>query len=454
MTSMRLDLSPPRALSASDVDPLERILMLVPHDPREDPRIAWVTQICRSVARTEVVSAVWSDTGRAVEYDGVVSVERANIWEVSSTRARAAATFFGGASILGAAGRYRSREGKRPARRGLAQLDHHIGAVARSASAATYGNLIVSALRRQARAVSVPPRVIICHDIYALLAASALKRQFGCPIIYDSHELWPQADLMAADWEEGLMTRLERRAIRHADAVITVSPPLGEHLESLYGLEHVVIVPNAEPFDPAIVPSPDRSPEEPVRFLLQGRVAAGRGIDVLLAAWADLEREDAVLELRCPEDPYLSFLRETFAAPIRAGRVVMRQPVSEPELVRAAATADVGIIPYVGPSLNHIYACPNKLSQYMHAGLAILANDLAFVGDVVRRYECGVLYDADRPETLHAAVQSLVEDRDRLRVMKQNAYLAASGEFNWEVQSRPYRLLLESLLLRKAPAGG
>ena len=68
------------------------------------------------------------------------------------------------------------------------------------------------------------------------------------------------------------MTRIERRAIRHADAVVTVSPPLAEHLRELYALDNVISVPNAEPFADAIVPSLLRDPDQPLRFLLQGQV--------------------------------------------------------------------------------------------------------------------------------------------------------------------------------------
>lgn len=420
--------------------------MLVPHDPQDDPRIEWVSRTCAELARTDVIGAVWSDTRPSVEYDGVVSIERRNVYEVSSTMARATATATAAGSILGAAGRYLTREGGRAPKGALRRADHHIGAAARFLSVAGYGNLLADTLARAGRALSIPPKVVICHDIYALMAAPALKSRFNCAVIYDSHEFWPQADLLAQKWEASLMTKIERRAIRHADAVVTVSPPLGVHLQELYGLNEVFVVPNAEPFDDEIRPSSVRPADEPVRFLLQGQVAPGRGIEILMATWADSGIRDAVLELRCPVNPYLSKLRERFSRAIDAGAIVLQPPVREAELVHAASAADVGVIPYVGPNLNHVYACPNKLSQYMHAGLAILANDLAFVGDVIRRYDCGAVYRAEEPSTLIDAVRSMVDDRERLTQLKTNAYNAFRTDFNWESQSVPYRELLSAAL--------
>lgn len=418
--------------------------MLVPHDPKEDPRIRWVGQLCADIARTDVIGAVWSDRRPSVEYDGRVAVERVNVYELSSSTARAAAALIAAAPMASSTRRYLERaDGPARGLRPLARLDHRFGAARRFAAARSYTSLIVSALERRGRSVSIPPKTIVCHDIYALLAAPVLKARFGCSIIYDSHEFWPQADLASAEWEEGRMTEIERRAIRHADVVITVSPPLGEHLERLYGLDHVVVVPNAEPFDPSIEPSPERPTTDPVRFLLQGQVAPGRGIESLLRMWSELNRPDAVLELRAPENAYLAELRERFAASLRAGLFVIRPPVREDQLVEAAASADVGIIPYVGPNVNHVFACPNKLSQYMHAGLAILANDLVFVSETIRRYDCGVVYRAEVPETLSSAICELVEDRPRLAAQKRNAYAAVQREFNWDVQSRPYREVLK-----------
>jgi glycosyltransferase involved in cell wall biosynthesis len=424
-------------------DPLLRIAMLVPHDPDDDPRIRWVASTCAEVARTQIIGAVWDNRRPAVEYDGIVSTERRNIYEISSTGAQATAMVLAGGGLLGGAGRYLRREGRRPD--GFLRLiDHHIGAGARFLSAASFGNVLVDTLTRAGCALSVPPRVVICHDIYALLAAPALKRRFNCAVIYDSHEFWPEADLLARGWEIGVLTRLERRAIRHADAVVTVSPPLADHLRELYELDHVLSVPNAELLDDALVPSSPRPRDEPVRFLFQGQVAPGRGIEPLMKTWADIGAASAVLELRCPENTYLSQLRERFAAPIASGTIALQQPVPEAELVQAAAASDVGVIPYVGPSLNHLYACPNKLSQYMHAGLAILANDLVFVGDVVKRYDCGLVYRAEEPDSFGAAVRALVDDRELLERFKRNAYAAFASEFNWKVQAAPYKELLQS----------
>ncbi len=433
-----------------------RILVLVPHEPDDDPRIKWVAKLCAEIGRTDVLGTTWSTEKQAREYDGITYVERVNILENSSAFATVIGGVLGRLDHLGPTRRYLAREGRFPQTRGLRRalraVDHQIGAAFRFISSWGYNSIFINALYRRARAISVVPRVIVCHDIYALIPAVMLKRIYGCPVIYDSHEFWPQAELLGQPWETRLLTRIERVAIRRADVVITVSPPLARHLESLYNLRHVLSVPNAEPFRNDVSPSCARQPVWPVRFLLQGRVAPGRGIDSLLHAWCRLEDERAVLCLRCLESPYFVQLRAQFSDAFARGRIVILPPVKEDDLVLAATSADVGIIPYVGPNLNHVYACPNKLSQYMHAGLAILSNKLDFISEVIDRYDCGLTYDADYPESFIQSVKLMVSNLERLHAMKTNAYHAARSEFNWEIQSRPYRAAIHDLYHRSGVA--
>lgn len=400
-----------------------RIVELVPHEPLDDPRIGWVTAMCAELAPTDVLAATWTTTRRSREYDGRVYLERANVEEVASPRARSTAKI-------------------------LAHVRHRFGWVGEFASTAAALNVLIDALRQRARGLSVPPALVVCHDVYALAGGVALKQIYGTPLVYDSHEFWPEANLDAPPWEQKLMRMYEGRLIQHADAVVTVSPGLARHLETTYGLDGVVVAPNAVPFRAELAPSFRRAVAQPVSFLLQGQVAPGRGLEWLLDAWARVDDERAVLFVRAPENAYLSELRSRVARAVERGRIAFLPPVDSDQLIEAARVADVGVIPYSGTNVNHRYACPNKLSQYMHAGLAVLSNETEFVSAVIERYDCGAVFRAGDDESLHAAIDELVSDVPRLERKKRSAYDAVGREFNWAVQSSDYRSLLEDLLGR------
>ena len=220
---------------------------------------------------------------------------------------------------------------------------------------------------------------------------------------------------------------------------MTVSPQLARHLERCYGMRHVLCAPNAEPRVNGPLQASPRSSALPVRFLLQGHVNTHRGVEELLQGWQSLETDSAILYLRCPPNEYLAYLRVKFAELIRVRRVTILDPVSEEDLISAASFADVRIIPYAGPNVNHVFCCPNKLSQYMQAGLAILSNRLEFVSEVIQRHGCGLMYDSTDPNSLILTVRSFVDQPVVLRAMKQKARAAAQSEFNWDVQAAGFR---------------
>lgn len=452
---------------------LGRILMLVPHEPEADPRIRWVTRLCQDIGRTEIIGAVCLPFGAQTyskpmrEYAGAISVDRIKIFDYSSWFWRFILRVAWSPTLAGFMQRFiecqraeyesvnrleKSDGGAVPVRIVSRRIGRGVGGAIYGLAGLAYCQVLASALYRRARTGSIPPRVVICHDVFALLAAVKLKRLHGCRVIYDAHEFWPEADVVAPPWQRRVMSRIERRVIHQADVVVTVNPPLAQYLERHYGLEGVVSAPNAEPFvnrEPPV----DRSGSRPLRFLFQGGAAPGRGIEELLNAWRHVRKEEAVLYVRCPNNEYLASVMSRHRTLIDERRVVLLDPVTESELIDAARFADVGVISYKGPNPNHLLCCPNKLSQYMQAGLAVVSNNLTFVADVIRRYRCGVVYDAAAPETFLRAVEFLLTHPERLFEMRRAAYEAARREFNWETQSLAYKTAIERCFRESADPG-
>ncbi len=300
---LRLRRRPPTVSGISEE--ARPILMLVAGNPDEDPRIGWVRDLCQNLGRVLIKGAVWTPELVGRDYDDGVEVDRFNAHVVAGRMAsrttgalaklsglRAAARYSDFASSAAASG----AAGRRPP---TARVDLSIGGAARYFGGWAGHSLAIDALYAECRALHVRPRLVICHDLYSLVAAVRLKPLFTCPILYDSHEFWPCADLLAGTWEAKLTGIIERRLLTHTEAVVTVSPPLVRLLESYHGITGVRCVPNAAPCsEGAARPA---GINRPVRFLLQGRAAAGRGFEQLLEGWRMVDPGSAKLFLRCPE---------------------------------------------------------------------------------------------------------------------------------------------------------
>ena len=280
--------------------------------------------------------------------------------------------------------------------------------------------------------------VVHCCDLQSLLVGAYLKDRYGCRIVYDSHELWPASLSKHRVLSSWLIRYYEQRLIRHADAVVAVSDPLAEIMNRWYGRSDVAAVPNAEllpaggvdPTDVQDDPALTAAAEGRVIFLFQGGFATDRGLEELVDAWRGVDSSKAVLALRGVDDVYADSLRRRSADLIASGAIVMLAAVGEDRLVAAARQADVGVIPYRPVNLNHRYCCPNKLSQYMHAGLAILCNDLEHVKAVVGDGDCGLSYDSDDPASLVAAATRLIDDPELLARLRANS-LATGRSYHW-----------------------
>jgi glycosyltransferase involved in cell wall biosynthesis len=122
----------------------------------------------------------------------------------------------------------------------------------------------------------------------------------------------------------------------------------------------------------------------------------------------------------------------------RAGvgkRIHFHGAVPQHELLRFTASADAGLIPYQATCLNNLYCTPNKLFEYIAAGLPIVACDLPELRRVIGDNGIGLIIDAGSPETFARAIDQLLTDRGKLQDLRERV-LAVSRSLNWEQESK------------------
>lgn len=295
---------------------------------------------------------------------------------------------------------------------------------------------------------------IIATDLDSLVPACVLKALWKVPLIYDSHEFWSESFPRFAAWEREFWRKIESRLLPECDAVFTVSDPLADLMSGIFGVP-VGSVPNCEPFAgrAGIEEKGSQAPDDQTVFLYMGNYAEDRGLEKLVRLWP-LTPDGAVLHLRGHK---VGIYSELEALARESGlldtRIFFFDPVTEAEMVSASRHAHVGLIPYEAIGPNNKFCCPNKLSQYCAAGLAILANKLDFVEQCVRRGENGMVADITNAEEFAAAVAVLAQDRSRLLLMKQNSLRFHEQAFNWQEAGKPLYSALERLLKASDSAG-
>ncbi|NMC41361.1 MAG: glycosyltransferase family 4 protein, partial [Bacteroidales bacterium] len=119
-------------------------------------------------------------------------------------------------------------------------------------------------------------------------------------------------------------------------------------------------------------------------------------------------------------------------------RVKILTPMKWSELIRYTKTADAGLVLEKNTNVNYRFSLPNKLFDYISAGIPVIASDLPEISAVVTKYNCGIIIPGVTPCEISEAVEILRKNKSLSEELKKNA-IKASQELNWERESGKVR---------------
>jgi glycosyltransferase involved in cell wall biosynthesis len=285
--------------------------------------------------------------------------------------------------------------------------------------------------------------LVVATDLDTLPAGVALRDETGTSLVYDAHEFWPYAWHDMRHWQCDFWASFSRGLVCAADLAITVSPPLAAAMADEYGREFSSL-PNCASLEAAAGVDIEeklalRAHQNEVLFLYQGQFAAGRGIDRLLGAWRRIDPRGR-LSLRGPDCDYKIKMIELARSLELLDRTVFFPPaVAENKLITAASAADIGVIPYESTTINNRFACPNKLSQYLAAGLPVITNELDFVRAVLAENGIGFSVDFSNETATAALFNQIIAAANDIPPMARRARDYFEQQFHWERVFAPLR---------------
>ncbi|MBA3842869.1 MAG: glycosyltransferase [Actinobacteria bacterium] len=261
---------------------------------------------------------------------------------------------------------------------------------------------------RAARGTSAD--IVHAHDFDTLPAAWLLARRHSARLVYDAHELYSGFDRDPPRLWRSLLLRIEGAICREAAAVVTVSEPIARALHERYRLpRRPFVVLNCPPLEEVSVGARHGA----VRAIYQAAAGPGRNL-------ADL-----------PDAPGVEVFARVLGAEAPPAGVTSLPPVGLDELVAAAAEFDIGLVIDRPETENARLALPNKLFEYLMAGLAVAVPNAPAMAELVRREEVGIVYE---PGELGEALSRVAADRPALDETRRRARAAAVERYNAEAQ--------------------
>lgn len=278
--------------------------------------------------------------------------------------------------------------------------------------------------------------VIHVHDLPNLPMGQRLAQETDAVLVYDAHELYTMQHF-ADEKRRRALLEVERRLIVHADAVISVNSQCAEVLEREYPIDKVVPLTNATESPAGFDPTQrkrlwhDRfNLSSKVRVMVfQGGINPVRNVDPLVEALVGIDDDIHIGFITYGKDiPYYDDMTRRLGVHHRVHYVI---EIPWHEVNDWLASADVGVMPYQVTNFNAKISSPNKLYEFVVAGLPIIAStELDNVKHAIETDGLGVMALLRGVDSYRDLIREMFEHHDGPDRFRKNVY-AARHKYTW-----------------------
>ena len=268
------------------------------------------------------------------------------------------------------------------------------------------------------------------HDPELLPFGLALRLRGG-RVIYDAHEDYGR-EILTKEWIHPRLrplvawatSLLEQAIVRSLDLVVAATPTIADRFPS----ERTVLVQNFPALDElggaGGIPHRDRPPWT----VYVGDLTPIRGAREMIAAMALTGRDDVSLVLGGRFSP--ASLEDDLRQVAGWERVQFRGWLDRRSVGELLRQGRMGLVVF-HPTPAHIDAQPNKLFEYMGAGLPVVVSAFPAWQRLVDDLRCGLAVDPMKPDAIAGAVSWLLDNPDEAEAMGRRGRAAVEDRYNW-----------------------
>lgn len=294
--------------------------------------------------------------------------------------------------------------------------------------------------------------IIWSNDLPTLLPAVKCAEALNAKLVYDSHEIYTETlnqffpkeasfpknvifkNLLGFMRKHG--KKMENELLKKTDLIISVNESLVNHFDSIYSIPKPLVVMNF-PFSnvPKATPHDFRAEynwsEKDIIFLYQGALNAGRGLELLIKSFQHTPQNHKLVVLG--GGPLKSKLKSLSDRLNLNGKVQFHPLVSLEVLPGYTMGADIGINLLEDLNLSKKLASPNKLFEYIHAGIPVVCSDSIENNKVLKQFRIGVSTPNDE-QSIVKAMETVINDFLQNSEKHASVFENAKEHFSWEKQ--------------------
>lgn len=258
---------------------------------------------------------------------------------------------------------------------------------------------------------------ITANDLDTLPAVFIAARIKQCPVIYDTHEYFTEMEeLQGRHTVKRIWQWLEKVLFKRVKFISTVNQSIAGIYKEKYGKELVVI--RNLPMRSVFLKHQDNtginrfSPATSRILLSQGAgLHPNRGLEELALAMKLLPLEYRLVF--AGGGLAIEQLKQLVREEQLEERVQFTGLVPMETLSGITRTAFIGFSLDKSTSLNNHFSLPNKLFDYMAAGVPVIASNMPEVKRVVEEYKTGLIIREVTPEAIAGAVLQLASSEEQ-----------------------------------------
>lgn len=281
------------------------------------------------------------------------------------------------------------------------------------------------------RLFKLQAEILVSNDLDTLLPNYLHSKHKKAILVYDSHEYFTGApELRDRKLKRYTWKLLERILLPRVKYSYTVNESVQLQYKKEYGIDMKVV--RNMPFlnKPAAVSEIPQLPKNRKVLIMQGAgINPERGFEEAILAMQFLNEE--FLLVIAGSGTILEKLQNLTNSKHLQQKVLFLPKMPFETLHYVTKQASLGLSLDKPDSMNYIFSLPNKVFDYIHAGVPVLASSVFEVKKIIEGYKTGICIDKITPENIANAIHEIFERPGLYEDFKNNT-LVAREELNWE----------------------
>lgn len=283
------------------------------------------------------------------------------------------------------------------------------------------------------KAIALDADIYHLHDPELIPIGLRIKK-LGKKVVFDAHEDVPKQllgkpylDSLSRHFLSHMFAIYERWACRRLDAVIAATPCIRDKFSAM-GIRTIDV--NNFPLLGELATGDVDWSRKQDQVCYVGGIGRIRGILEVVQAMGRVQSGARLQLVGRFNEPVVEAKAQADSGWLRVDPLGF---LGRNEVAQVLERSVGGLVTFL-PFPNHIDAQPNKMFEYMSAGIPVIASDFPLWREIVEGNECGICVDPLDSHAIAQAIDFLLSNPERAEQMGRNGQRAVAEKYNWSIE--------------------